>query len=158
MLAKVLKLQDELAKSRHGATTRVGGGEEVKSLKEQNAKLRSIVLKNNRDASDVPDNVIQDRFVAIRNAIQRIVHRYYDANPGSTTRLRDEHFQEQEEFYEQLSGTSCESIRMFMMRAKIFNIVGEKLLSGPAFGAECDFENGLGQFEDALRLSDNGRR
>lgn len=122
----------------------------IGKLKEQNAKYRNIIIKSGGDSTEVPDDKIHSQFVELRELTQRIVHKYFSAHGQiKLSRHNNPYFEDQKLFRDDLAHSASESLQRFMMRAKIFAFINDRLLSGNSFGIgeleECltDFENEL---------------
>ncbi|KAL9577737.1 MAG: hypothetical protein Q9212_006177 [Teloschistes hypoglaucus] len=126
-----------------------------RKLSEQNSRYRSIILQGSIDNTELPDDTIRNRFVELRDIVQRIIHRYYTAEgPMKLLRHNNPNFKAQEDFREDLTGFPTESLRKFYLRAKLFELLDTYLLSARNFGVG-EYEGDLGRFERALHASKN---
>ena len=150
-------LQSELAQLQRGGHERFEADTYIRSLKDQNTKLKSIILKNSKDDTETLDDAVHGRYTELRDDIQRIVHRHYDTTfPPKLLKFRNSYFEKQKELREQLSELSTEAVRLFLIRAKIFRFINEEILSGLTFGIGNEFEESLREFERAVGKSEHG--
>ncbi|KAL9027293.1 MAG: hypothetical protein Q9196_004160 [Gyalolechia fulgens] len=129
----------------------------VRKLSEQNSVYRGIILDIGSDSTEIPDEKIRQDFVELRDLIQRIVHRHYVV--PSHVKLnshKNRWFEVQKGFRDQLRGLGSESLQRFCMRAKIFNLLDNHLISARNFGV-ADFEDDLKTFEQALVQTKTGK-
>ncbi|KAL8856125.1 MAG: hypothetical protein Q9178_007250 [Gyalolechia marmorata] len=122
-------------------------------LAEQNSKYRSIILEGSSGDAGVPDGEICRLFVELRDLIQRIVHRHFsDLGQRKTKINNNPGFEDQQQFRDALEVVPTESLRKFLLRAKLFDFINIRLISAPTFGIGA-FEKGLMTFERALHSS-----
>ncbi|KAI4247951.1 MAG: hypothetical protein LQ352_006041 [Teloschistes flavicans] len=126
---------------------------QIRKLSEQNSKYRSIILQGSIDNTELPDDQIHNRFVELRGDVQRIVHKYYSAQGHvKLSKNNNRHFEEQKRFRDDLTGLQSESLQRYCLRAKLFDLLDEMLLSARSFGVG-EWEEALGKFEKALHKS-----
>ncbi|KAL8671692.1 MAG: hypothetical protein Q9168_003814 [Polycauliona sp. 1 TL-2023] len=122
-------------------------------LSEQSSKYRNIILKGSKDDTEVPDERIHRQFIELRELIQRIVHRYYSAQGHRKLSMHNNPwFDTQKQLREAIKAHSTEPFQRICMRAKIFEMIDDSLLSARTFGVG-EFEKGLMKFERALYSS-----
>lgn len=130
---------------------------QIRKLSEQNSKYRSIILQGSIDNTELPDDQIHNRFVELRGDVQRIVHKYYSAQGHvKLSKNNNRHFEEQKRFRDDLTGLQSESLQRYCLRAKLFDLLDEMLLSARSFGVG-EWEEALGKFEKALHKSKSSR-
>ena len=128
-------------------------------LSDRNAQLRSIILKGSSGNTEVPDDKIRNQFVELREIIQRMVHRHYSAVGHIKLKSQNNtRFEEQKRFRNTLKDLALEPLQRFCMRAKLFELIDNGLLSARSFGLGklenrlCDFESNLDSSGKGMRL------
>ncbi|KAL8946547.1 MAG: hypothetical protein Q9222_007074 [Ikaeria aurantiellina] len=124
----------------------------VRKLTDNNTKYREIILKGSSDNKEIPDAEIHSRFVGLRDIVQRIIHKHYSAQGQiKLSKTNNPYFEDQKLFREELASLS-EPLQRFAMRAKVFDILDDRLISARTFGIG-DYEKSLMRFERALNSS-----
>ena len=129
----------------------------VRKLQERNTLLKGIMIKGNQDDDPLDDLVVR-LFCELRDRIQTLVSRECTvARPKLDRKLDGEFFDMRKAFFHDVKGDMTDPERRFRIRAKIFNILYQKILTGPCYGLSDDgLENNLANFETLLILSGKG--
>ncbi|MCJ1283394.1 hypothetical protein MMC26_002722 [Xylographa opegraphella] len=129
-------------------------------LQEQTTKLREIIIKGGSNDNEPLDHVIINTFSGLRGLIQKIVHKYYPKaylmEPTKLEKGGNKLFERQKAFFRGDYLHMSEDIRRFRVRAKIFQLLQERIFDEPCFGLSPEIEDGLAEFEARLKSSNKG--
>ena len=130
---------------------------QINLLKEQNTKLRRIVTSMGRDNTEMPDDAVVNRFAELRNTIQSIVVKFYEAWRFSRLeKAGNANFETQKGLRDRLGDMKSESMKTHLLRHTMFRIVLERLLREYTFGVSSKFEEHLQEFEDEITATAKG--
>ena len=146
-------LEDERMTARNKA---IDAQATIKTLLEKNMKYREIFTKSMSDSAELPDEKIHSQFVELRSLIQQIVHKYLSAQRQvPLSKHQNPFFEDQRRFRQDLENCGTAALQIFRMRAKLFELVNDRLLSQSNFGIR-DSEESLTVFERALTSAKTG--
>lgn len=127
-------------------------------LKDQNQKLRSWVTRSTNEPID--DNTVTTRFASLRDQIQRIVFRFYPLKDSFHMKPWNLTQPQRDLFVPLQHGLSTSEVK-YRVRAIIFQLLNQKILSEPVFGLGAfdsggELESQLAKFERALASTKEG--
>ena len=129
-------------------------------LQEQTTKLREIIIKAANNDNEPLDTVIINTFSGLRGLIQKIVHKYYPKDylmdPMKIEKGGNKLFEKQKAFFRGEFFHMSEDIRRFRVRAKIFQLLQDRIFNEPCFGLSPEMEDSLAEFEDKLKSCNRG--
>ena len=127
--------------------------EKNRRLEERVARLQGVITKNASNDNEPLDTQVINAFCNLRQQIQSIVHRQYDNTPTQLKKTTNSDlFDKQKAFFrgEFFDSGVPQSTRQFGVRAKLYSLLHERILTAPCFGLDEDMERTLTDFENEL--------
>ena len=125
---------------------------------ERSTKYRDIIVSNMKsDQGPIGDDLITT-FACLSGEIKKIVWKQYELSPAKLPRLKNPLLEEQRAFFKgpYFTPEVDPNTKIMFLEGKLFALLREEILEVANFGMGGDMEDGLAEFEVAVKNSGKG--